>query len=104
MLPEATAAPNLIFPQTGLAFVDAGGGAGCQWCTVKIRVDALFIHGMTGFVQCAEQGFVQIILLDTGGDTHVTQVEFGGEGVGRFVLATSFQIVAVLFDDLQAKG
>ena len=59
---------------------------------------------MPGFVKGAEERLGQIIFTASGGDPHVVDGEFGGEGVVRRVEPPAREIVAEFRDALTGKG
>ncbi len=55
---------------------------------------ALFVHGVTGFVQGGEDVRVEEILVHAVGDALVAVAQVGGEGVVDLVLAAAVEVVA----------
>jgi hypothetical protein len=54
MLPEPTAAPDHVFPESGLAFMDTGRGTFSQRRTIKRGAYILLVHCMANLVQRRE--------------------------------------------------
>ena len=83
--------------------MDTEGSSTAQRAAGEGGVGAHFVHGMTGFVQGAEQGGSQIVGEDARGDAHIPQAEVGGEWMEGLILPAAVPIKAHFGDDLHAE-
>ena len=51
--------------------MDSQRGAASQGCAIQLLSYTLFVNSMTGFVQGAEEGCIEEILIHTGGYSHI---------------------------------
>ena len=70
---------------------------------IERRTDALFVHGMAGFVQCREQCVAKIALVDAGGDADVACGKSRAERVMREVEPAALDVIAEALCDMQGK-
>ena len=59
-----------------------------------VRRQPLVVEGVTRFVQDAEKGRAEIMLVKAGGDAHIPGADVRRKGVGRGVQAAAGKIVA----------
>ena len=65
---------------------------------------ALFVETVAGFVQNAEEGGGEVVLVVTGGETDIAWPERGAEGMGRGIDATLGEIKTDGLSDFAVEG
>ncbi len=66
-------------------------------------VDSLIVHGVPGFMQRGEEGWIEEMGVHAGGNAHIAETEIRGKGMGGSVLAATLEVIAEFFDHGQAK-
>ena len=102
--PEGAAAADVVFPESGLGFVDAEGD-GLTGGEVEVGGgEALFVEAVAGFVHDAEEGGGEVVFVVAGGEADVGGAEGGAEGVGGGVDASALEVEAEGLGDFVVEG
>ncbi len=103
MLPETTAAPDHVFPEARLTFMDAGRDTLSQRRAVERGAYTLFVHRMAGLMQRREQYIARVVLVDVSGDAHVAGRKARAERMMGKIKSATVEIVAQALSDIQGK-
>src|SRR2546430_9204830 len=99
MPPEGEAPADQVLPEARLGLVDAGRRAVPQRRAVDLGAHALVVHGMSGFVDRAEEAFVEEVARDPGRDADVARPEACRKRMLRDVLEAPLEVLAEPLDD-----
>src|ERR1700730_11567293 len=81
----------------------AGGGAGSERCAFEGSAHALLVERVASLMDGREQRLADIVLVNPGGDAHVTGGEFCAERMMGLVEPAAVEVVADLFDHGEAE-
>ena len=102
--PEGATTADVVFPESGLGFVNAEGD-GLTGGEVEVGGgEALFVEAVAGFVHDAEEGGGEVVFVVAGGEADVGGAEGGAEGVGGGVDAAALEVEAERFGDFVVEG
>jgi hypothetical protein len=74
-----------------------------QWRAVECDAYTLFVHRMTGLVQCREYYIAEIVLADMGGDAHITGGKARAEWMMGQVKPATVEVVSQALSEIQGK-
>src|SRR5258706_11618852 len=93
-----------IFPKPGLRLVYTRACSASERHALIRHIDALLIHGVTGFVHIAEETITEIIFLHARGDAHIAQRELRHERMMGLIDASAVEIITKFSDYFLAEG
>jgi len=99
MLPEGLAAPDHVFPQARLGFVERHRRAAGQGRALEALRRSLFVQGVPALVDAAEKGGLRAIAEQARGQPDIIAPEVGGEGMRRLILPPTVEVVAHIAQD-----
>src|SRR6185437_16343343 len=80
--PKGSRTSDAIFPETGLAFMDAQGDRIAQRCAEIPLIQPLVIQPMAAFMDTTEEAGLQFMFMDAGRHAHVGRMKRRGERMG----------------------
>ena len=104
ILAESAAAPDEIFPEPGLAFMDAQARAAREGRGFVGDGRTLLVHGVTGLVHGRVHGHAEVAAVEARGDADVVAPEVGAERMRGLVLTPPRHVVADGFYDVEGEG
>src|SRR5262245_29798544 len=94
MLPERPASSDLVLPHPRLRLVNAQRACRANRRAELLRIETLLVNSMSGFMQNAEQSFIEVVGVVARGDADVAWPHAAAEGVRRHIEPAGVEVEA----------